>query len=98
MKGPILKHYQEKEQTVNSKIYPAMLKDKLKPAHCNNREVQSKIVLLCHDHARRHVAAAIAKSIQHHKPEVLPNAPYSPDLTPSDFHAFGPLKSHYGGL
>jgi hypothetical protein len=23
--------------------------------------------------------------------------PYSPDLTPSDFHLFGPLKNHLGG-
>jgi hypothetical protein len=24
--------------------------------------------------------------------QVLPLAPYSPDLTPTDFHLFGPLK------
>jgi hypothetical protein len=29
--------------------------------------------------------------------EVLDHAPYSPDLAPSDFHLFGPLKKHLGG-
>jgi hypothetical protein len=29
--------------------------------------------------------------------EVLDHPPYSPDLAPSDFHLFGPLKDHLGG-
>ena len=29
--------------------------------------------------------------------EVLQHPPYSPDLTPSDFHLFGPLKQHLSG-
>jgi histone-lysine N-methyltransferase SETMAR len=29
--------------------------------------------------------------------EVLDHPPYSPDLAPSDFHLFGPLKKQLGG-
>jgi histone-lysine N-methyltransferase SETMAR len=29
--------------------------------------------------------------------EVLRHPPYSPDLAPSDFHLFGPLKDHMRG-
>jgi hypothetical protein len=29
--------------------------------------------------------------------EVLKHPPYSPDLEPSDFHLFGPLKEHRRG-
>jgi histone-lysine N-methyltransferase SETMAR len=29
--------------------------------------------------------------------EVLDHLPYSPDLAPSDFHLFGPLKKHLSG-
>jgi histone-lysine N-methyltransferase SETMAR len=29
--------------------------------------------------------------------ELLEHPPYSPDLAPSDFHLFGPLKKHLGG-
>ena len=29
--------------------------------------------------------------------EVLKHPPYSPDLAPSDFHLFGPMKEHLRG-
>jgi hypothetical protein len=29
--------------------------------------------------------------------EVLDHPPYNPDLVPSDFHLFGPLKKHLSG-
>jgi len=29
--------------------------------------------------------------------EYIPNPPYSPDLAPSDFHVFGPLKNGLSG-
>jgi len=29
--------------------------------------------------------------------EVLPHPAYSPDLAPTDFHVFGPLKEALGG-
>ena len=29
--------------------------------------------------------------------EVLPHPPYSPDLAPSDYHLFGPMKKMLGG-
>jgi histone-lysine N-methyltransferase SETMAR len=29
--------------------------------------------------------------------QLLEHPPYSPDLAPSDFHLFGPLKNHLGG-
>jgi len=31
------------------------------------------------------------------KSEVLKHPPYSPDLAPSDFHLFGPIKEHLRG-
>ncbi|GFO26534.1 histone-lysine N-methyltransferase SETMAR [Plakobranchus ocellatus] len=30
--------------------------------------------------------------------EILHHPAYSPDLAPSDFHLFGPLKRHFGGM
>jgi hypothetical protein len=35
--------------------------------------------------------------LQRYNWEVLDHPPYSPDLEPSDFHLFGPLKKHLGG-
>jgi hypothetical protein len=68
MKGPILEHYQEKGQTVNSATYSAVLNDKLKPAICNKRrKLLSKTVLLCHDSACLHVASVL---IDNSKPQI----------------------------
>jgi len=36
-------------------------------------------------------------TIQKLKWNVLPHPPYSPDLAPSGYHLFGPLKEHLGG-
>jgi hypothetical protein len=34
--------------------------------------------------------------LRHYNWEVLDHSPYSPDLAPSNFHLFGPLKKHLG--
>jgi histone-lysine N-methyltransferase SETMAR len=63
--GPILEHYIEHGQTVNSERYSAMLKDKLKPAiRSKRRGLVSKTLLLHHDNARTHAAAATIETIQ----------------------------------
>jgi histone-lysine N-methyltransferase SETMAR len=49
-------------------------------------------VLLHHNNARSHTARATQESIQELQWELLQHPPYSPDLAPSNFHLFGPLK------
>jgi hypothetical protein len=49
------------------------------------------------DNARVHVAAHTMDTIQKLKWNVVPHPPYSPDLAPSDYHLFDPLKEHLGG-
>jgi histone-lysine N-methyltransferase SETMAR len=51
-------------------------------------------VLLHHDNARPHTARATQEIIQELQRELLEHPPYSPDLVPSDFHLFGPLRYH----
>jgi hypothetical protein len=36
--------------------------------------------------------------MQEQQREVLEHPPYSPDLAPSDFHLFGPLKHHLSAV
>ncbi|GFN85090.1 histone-lysine N-methyltransferase SETMAR [Plakobranchus ocellatus] len=36
--------------------------------------------------------------LQRYSWEILPHPAHSPDLAPSDFHLFGPLKRHLGGM
>jgi histone-lysine N-methyltransferase SETMAR len=75
-----------------------MLKEKLKPAVRSKwRGLPSKTVLLHHDNARPHAAAATIETIQKLNFELLPHPPYSPDLAPSDYHLFGSLKKSLRG-
>jgi len=57
----------------------------------------TKGVLLVHDNARPHSANQTTATLRSFKWEVLQHPPYSPDLAPSDFHLFGPLKHHLSG-
>jgi histone-lysine N-methyltransferase SETMAR len=67
-----------------------MLKDKLKPAiRSKRRGLLSKTVLLHHDNARPHAAAARIETIKKINFELLPYPLYSPDLAPSGYHVFG---------
>jgi histone-lysine N-methyltransferase SETMAR len=54
-------------------------------------------VVLLHDNARPHTANRTCELLWRYNWEVLDHPPYSPDLAPSDFHLFGPLKKHLGG-
>lgn len=96
--GPLLEHYQERGTTINSVRYSEMLTAKLKPAiRSKRRGLLSKGVVLLHDNARPHTAAHTAETLQKLNFEVLDHPPYSPDLAPSDFHLFGPLKEAIRG-
>jgi histone-lysine N-methyltransferase SETMAR len=93
MNGPILEHYQQKGDTVNSVGYSAVLEEKLKPAirSCHRRRL-SKGALLLHDNARQHTAATTVTTIQKLKSESINYPSYSSHLAPSDYHVFGTLK------
>jgi histone-lysine N-methyltransferase SETMAR len=96
--GPILVHFQEKGQTVASARYSDMLANELKPAiRSKRRGLLSKGVLLLHDNGRLHTAAHTVDTLRTLKFEVLKHPPYVPDLAPSDFHLFGPMKEHLRG-
>ncbi|PNF23181.1 hypothetical protein B7P43_G02737 [Cryptotermes secundus] len=61
------------------------------------RGLLSKGVVLLHDNARPHTAAHTAETLQKLKFDVMAHPPYSPDLAPSDYHLFGPLKEALRG-
>ena len=50
-----------------------------------------------HNNAKPHTAQATAAAISAKGWTVLPHPAYSPDLAPSDFHIFGPLKDYLRG-
>jgi len=89
--------FQEKGQTVTKARYSDMLVNELKPTIRSKRQgLLSKRVLLIHN-ARPHTAAHTVDTLRAPKLEVLKHPPYSPDLAPSDFPLFGPMKEHLRG-
>ena len=97
-KGPILEDFSEKGSTINSARYCDLLANRLKPAiRTKRRGLLSKKVLLQHDNARPHVAKATIETINKLGFEVLEHPAYSPDLAPSDYHLFAPLKDALRG-
>ena len=96
-RGVILEHYMPRGNTVKSATY-ADLKNHLRPAiKSKRRGLPSTGVLLQHDNARPHTARSAVATIQDLSFKCLPHPLYSPDLAPSDFHVFGPLKEAMGG-
>jgi len=53
--------------------------------------------LLLHDNARPHTAAHTLETLKQLKWEAMEHPAHSPDLAPSDFHLFGPLKNALRG-
>ena len=97
-RGEILKHYMPRGNTVTSATYADLLKNHLHLAMKSKpRGLRSTGVLLQHDNAGTHTARSTVATIQDLSFEFLPQPPYSPDLAPSEFHVFGPLKEEMGG-
>ena len=83
---------------VTSATYADLLRNHLRPAiKSKRRGLLSTGVMLQHDNARPHTAPSTIATIQDLSFECLPHPPCSPDLAPSDFHVFGPLKEEMGG-
>jgi histone-lysine N-methyltransferase SETMAR len=93
--GVIFEHYMPRGNIVNSETYADLLKYHLCPAIKSKRHgLLSTGVLLQHNNARPHTTCLTLATIQDLSFECLP---HQPDLAPSDFHVFGPLKEAMGG-
>ena len=95
--GVILVDFMSKRATINSDVYIGTLK-KLK---ARIRRVRSSLemskVLLQHDNGRSHTSLKTREVISSFGWTTISHSPYSPDLAPSDFHLFGPLKESLRG-
>lgn len=98
MKGVLLIEFQERGRSVTAASYCSLL-ERLKTAIKNKRPgLLTRGVILLHDNARPHTARLTVEAVDNLGLEVLPHPPYSPDLAPSDYHLFGPMKKMLGGL
>jgi histone-lysine N-methyltransferase SETMAR len=98
MQGVVLQKFQPYGQTVNAASYCTNLRELHKAIRRKRPGLLTRGVILLDDNARPHTARATQDLIRTtFRWERLEHPPYSPDLAPSDFHLFGPLKNHLGG-
>lgn len=91
-KGMLLTDFLPRGTTINAARYVStlkILKDRIKRKRPG---LLSDGVLLLHDNARPHTADLTNQAIEKWRWEIIPHPPYSPDLSPCDFHLFAPLK------
>ncbi|GFO43661.1 histone-lysine N-methyltransferase SETMAR [Plakobranchus ocellatus] len=97
-KGVILLDILPQGQCINAARYCSTL-DRLKEAIRRKRPgLLRRGVVLQHDNATPHSANLTQQWLQRYGWEILPHPAHSPDLAPSNFHLFGPLKRHLGGM
>ncbi len=95
--GPLLLEYMQKGSTITQQTYfdtILRLRDAIKRKRPG--KLRRGIVLL-HDNARPHTAALMQWLYTDLQWDVFGHPAHSPDLAPSDFHAFPGLKSWLGG-
>ncbi|PNF20470.1 hypothetical protein B7P43_G07694 [Cryptotermes secundus] len=88
--GVIFLDFLEVGETGNSEWYKTLTK--LKALISQVRLEKQTTFHLQHDNARPHTSLATTAQIAKFGWTVLPHQPHSPDLAPSDFHLFGPMK------
>jgi histone-lysine N-methyltransferase SETMAR len=95
-RGIVHKEFVPPGQTVNHGFYKEVLERLRKWAQRVRRDNADDWVLQ-HDNAPAHTALSIREFLAKKNIPVLPHPPYSPDLTPCDFHLFLKLKGHHFG-
>lgn len=96
-KGIILIDYLQKGTTINAQYYCALL-EKLKTTIAEKRpHLKRKKFLFHHDNAPCHTAKFTIEKLAKLHFQLVPHAPYSPDLAASDFFLFPNLKKFLAG-
>lgn len=90
--GVVLVHAVPRERTVNADYYRNFLQNNLRAAIRKKRPHLLESAILLHDNARPHTARVVQDLIDSYGWETLSHPPYSPDLSPCDFHLFPAFK------
>nr|CAI5864224.1 unnamed protein product [Callosobruchus analis] len=97
-RGMLYVDFPRNQRTMNAAYYSNLLKSHVKPAcRSKRRSIPARSVNLLQDNARPHTACLTLDTTSELGWEVQKHPPYSPDLSPCDYHMFGPLEEALGG-
>ena len=96
-RGIIFIDYLQKGKTINGEYYANLLHQLSEKISEKRPHLAKKKILFHQDNAPVHTSARAMAKIRELKFELLPHAPYSPDLAPSDYFLFPNLKKWLGG-
>jgi len=94
--GVVHKEFVPQGQTVNKQCYREVLEQLRKRVHRVRPEI-ADTWMLHHDDAPCHTAISVNEFLAKKSISMLPQPPYSPDLSPCDFFIFPKLKLHLKG-
>ena len=95
--GVLLVDFLEHGRTMNSDRYITVLRRLRRAIVEKRRDLDVTKITIHHDNARPHTSHATCEEIARLGWNIMPQPPYSPDLAPTDFHLFGPLKDDLRG-
>jgi len=84
--------------TVTAAYYRQFLQKLRRKMHANRPDLPENGVLILHDNAQPHLGKDVRELMDVYSWEVLPQQPYSPDMSPPDFDMFPKLKMNMRGV
>ncbi|UYV70650.1 hypothetical protein LAZ67_8000166 [Cordylochernes scorpioides] len=96
--GVLLLDFLNKGQTITDNYYANLVKQLREAIKEKRRGKLSRKIVYHQDNAPSHRSLQAMAAIYDSGFELLPHAPYSPDLSPSDFHLFPHLKNSLSGI
>jgi len=83
--------------SVTAVYYRDWMQELHRKMHQNRPDLLGDGPLILHDNARPHLGKVVTDLLSKYEREVLPHAPYSPDMSPPDFDLFPKLKEPMHG-
>ncbi|UYV78083.1 hypothetical protein LAZ67_16000046 [Cordylochernes scorpioides] len=96
--GVLLIDFLNKGQTITGNYYANLVKQLREAIKEKRRGKLSRKIVYHQDNAPSHRSLQAMATIYDSGFELLPHAPHSPDLAPSDFHLFPHLKNSLSGI
>jgi histone-lysine N-methyltransferase SETMAR len=93
MKGVLMVEFMQQDTTIMSWMYCETLKKLCRAIQNKRRGMLTYGIVLFHDNAWSHTTDCNWILLEHFNRELFNHPPYSPDLTPSDYHLFAYLKN-----